>query len=341
MNTKKQLICIELLKEIANYANANTINYTVLSGYDPCTGAIGRDIDLYAPSKSDAVNLAREFYRILKKYKFPWVLVVDPIWGYRCIGVNSDFLYFELHIITNVRVTCLPVSRIFKLTPLKSNIGVKYDPLYMIFKQIFIKENRKILSGQPFMLLDSAKSLLEKYFDILSISIGPGLIQSLIDNDRTSIEMRKNHFIKFISNSYKRPFESIFLVLKGWAEKNIFIYTSPCVPTFTLLHNINNAQIDCLCKLIKSRLSCIFLEIIIINAEKKITKIKSLKLQARQCLIIILCNNEIEQYIKTDYKLYLNLDKSTEFVFSADNICRSIINNFINFNEKWKCKYQI
>ena len=45
-----------IFSELAIYAKAESIKYTVLNGYDPITEKIGRDLDVHIPSSFDATK---------------------------------------------------------------------------------------------------------------------------------------------------------------------------------------------------------------------------------------------------------------------------------------------
>ena len=48
-------------QDLARYAASESIDYSVLNGYDPETGSVGRDLDVYIPCTADATKLLIRF----------------------------------------------------------------------------------------------------------------------------------------------------------------------------------------------------------------------------------------------------------------------------------------
>ncbi len=328
-----------ILKQIAIFCDKYSINYTILTGYLPNTSQTGRDIDVFVPKEHEAKTLIRGCKEILTKAGFKWHFVVHPIWGFRCIGISDSFQYFELHLVTKLKVLAVPVSNIYPLSIITDTNGIKYDPKYIFFKSFLIKYNRKILSLESVIIKDTnspGKEMRLIQHDLQDPLLGNLLHLAFKPTSRLKLLQMRITFIRFLMQAVKAPIASITFIISDIFKKKIRLYLSPCVPIFHLRSYKEMSlgdQVSFKESLIDN-LKGIFLEIHFIENEINISRWYCQKMRARQCLVIFTCK-KVPKY--QPESLTLNCDKTLEN--NVLSISHEILEKFAKSNKKWTDRF--
>lgn len=327
--------CLAALAQLGEVSATKNMPFVVLSGYDPVDSSTGRDLDVFVPRVKDARALSQEFARILEAMGFRYVFSVNPIWGFRTIGISRDFTYVELHIITRVKVMSVPVSSLFDLRPRRSQDGVSFDPLFMFFKQFLIKRNRLIFKRARLHFTDSEKNFLQRFAHDIDLRLGETWSQLLLDQADSVYDVRRRALLAFLKKSFSHPLQAMSGVISELLKTRVSMYFSPCVPLFFLNCDSSYEELDRLCEKLQAKLGHIFLEVILVRPGKLRRK-EVRRLQSRQCLVVF-CDRKLPQEANTLLGRSCHLNNGRFYDPERDEkyVLEEIIQNFASFNEAW------
>jgi len=331
-----------IYRQLSTYATKESVAYSVLSGYDPDANIIGRDLDVFVPSQECAIKLLFHFKEILEMNGVKWTMVMNPIWGMRCVGVTKYFENIELHIITSVSVMAFPVSKVYSLNvEAFGNEKLLIDPLFMLFKSVLIKRNRNIFKLKTIWRSDKPLRFLINHKDVIGKRIGHEFTNLLLkDLDKEEMKLLRFYFIKFLFKSLLIPFSSIIQILRSIFIKKIKVLHSPCVPKFILYINKTNKPVDILYlkNSLEKKMSEIFAHVYIDSKKyKQFSTPEIAYIQARQTVYIYISEDKRQNANNKDFEsLVLNINNNYES--EIQNICNSIIEKTKFFNTKWSDK---
>jgi len=328
-----------IYRQLSTYATEESIAYSVLSGYDPDTNTIGRDLDVFVPDKECAIKLLFHFREILEMNGVTWTMVMNPIWGMRCVGVTKYFENIELHIITSVSVTAFPVSKFYSLNvEAFGDAKLLIDPLFMLFKSVLIKRNRSIFKLETIWKTDKPLRFLINHKGVIGKRIGHRFTSLLLrDLDKGEMKLLRLYFVKFLFKSFLIPFSSITQISRSVFIKKIKVLRSPCVPKFVLYVNTTNRLIDILHlkNSLEKKMSEIFAHVYIDSKKNKNFSIPEVAyIQARQMVYIYISEDKHQNTNEFFFEsIVLNINNNYES--EIQNICNSIIEKTKFFNTKW------
>ena len=272
---------------LGEYARHQGIQYSVLSGYDPCSDTFGRDLDIHVPNPRDCQLLLREFWRVLGSAAAPWKFCPDPIWGKRCIGISAMLEYAELHTFSAVRVGPMLVSSIFPPETIRAKNGLLFDPLYICCKKVLTKYNRDILAGNPLWQHTAPPSFLREYTEQIDGRTWPGFTDAMLGEDtRDRLRVRRRFLLRFLVSGFSHPIESATRSVHGIWKRKVGWLQHPCVPFFSVKPESADIDAPALEQKLNHALGHIFPEIVVARQPVSWKKIR--KLQARQRLLLIL-----------------------------------------------------
>ena len=334
----------EIYSKLAKYAEEELINYSILNGYDPNNDDFGRDLDVHVPNYRNAIKMLFFFRELLKDKGIQWNITMNPVWGMRCIGVTKDFKNIEFHIFINVFVTIFPVSKLFKLNASKfGNQGLLIDPLFMLFKSILIKKNRKILKLEAIWKDDKPKLFLIQHKEYIGDRIGQKFTSLLLKEQLSINEMKTLRvlFIKFLSMSVKAPFLSLLQFFKSLYINKIKVLFSPCAPKFIL--NINKpVKIEVLKASIEREMGEVFKKVHLEHISNQTFSWPKIRyIQSTQTLYILISDSKHKRkYFHKDYD-EIFMDTFNNYDKEIKKICNSILDETKAFNSKWDNKLTI
>lgn len=331
----------KIYEGLATYANIESIDYCVLNGYDPEKESFGRDLDVYVPNHQDSIKLLSFFKKTLEKNDVKWIMMMDPIWGMRCVGITKDFKNIEFHIFNSVFVTFFKVSKAFKLNAKSyGNVNLKLDPLYMLFKSVLIKKNREILKLKNLWRNEKPSKFLEGKKQYLGDLIGQDFINLLLQEDlnKKDLKQLRKFFILFLFKSFLLPISSFIQIFRSFYIKKIKTFNSPCVPKFIIFEN-NFPNSELFKNSLEDKLKEVFKKVHVETTKNnKLSSYKIKYIQSIQTLYILISETKNKNSARySDYER-ISFDINKDFKSELENISNEILSKMKNFNKKWEKK---
>lgn len=234
----------EIYCRLAKFAVREGIRCYPLSGIDPETGAIGRDLDLWVYSREAGARLMEFFGRESRSGGYRWVVSMNPIWGPRCIAVDGDdFHYVELHLIERVSTRALVPGPVDPDQCIAGALGFRYSPWLMFFKQVLVRQFDAMIANRPIW---SDAGATREYFrdhrDSIERHLGlyrrvqPQFMSALLaDDDSPDAARRRIGLLGFaVFQAVRYPLASVGALARSLARK-LLMYWAPCVPVVEVL----------------------------------------------------------------------------------------------------------
>lgn len=332
MQSVKEAICSEL----ARFIQGQHIQCLIVNGVNPDTGEVGRDLDVYVRRQGERVCLVRYFYELLFKYGAKWVVVMDPIWGVRCIGVwENDYSYFELHILTSFRLGPVDAMKVCSSAARTGAYGLLFPPGLLLFKQVINRNVKSIFAGKPIWQKHSPGNFLLSCRNCRPRGVGINIfrfekfVAALLGEDSLyNKRLRKRGLLAFIfAYIITHPISAFSSQLRSFFRK-ISIFFSPCVPVVALISSFTVEELQ---SALGDRLGAIFPTIIV--SQRKHNFFFRRKLQAHQKLLILMMEGTEKESANVDILIDTRglLTKKEELKV----ICDSIMNGMVKLNAKW------
>lgn len=329
--------------ELDQFLRREKIPCYLLNGLDPDIEKCGRDLDIFIPSSVDGLRLLAYFRHVLIDHNFEWIMTMAPIWGPRCIGVSENgAIYVEIHVISPVHAGPIDMTTLHPLTTPTDEGGIFFSPWPQFFKQVVMKNMRKIIRkeaiwGDNGECSSDVKLLANETLKELASNKNEKLklfVSCLVGEDSTTNrKIRKvilSHLI--IQQIFRHPLKVTRLIYRSNLKK-IRQYISPCCPTVSIATKIPD---DELLLLLKNRLGSVFPQIYVTRTHANWFFRR--KMQVRQCLFVHITNSVDEVKFRTDVLLDTRMYTSQDIELAF--ICHSILEKMALINDQYKDYYE-
>lgn len=326
MQNNRQRVTEEFLEEL----KTKGVLYSVISGIDINTKEVGRDLDLFVPDDENAKEIVDIAANVFARNEFR-VCVPPRIWGRRCIGINAEFEYLEVHIVTSFKAMLVPYSVIEPCRPAYLKNTACIDINYYFLKRIMIKYNRYFLFGRavPTHVVEEADIILSSdlsqnmapwVFDFLSI-----LTEKGTRNVKRRLQLRA---LAFLAKSLRFPFATIQFFMRHLWTRTVQVYFSPCAPFYRPVGggDLSAKQLELLRAEFEKRLGHIFPRTVVLETRSG-NFLAVRKHAARQCLVIVLPSWP-DRALPGDRAVLLDID------LPIDQLCHVVVDGFVDFNNK-------
>lgn len=326
----------QVFRTIADFVTNEGMDLVVLSGLDPIDGTLGRDVDAYVSDRDDAVRIICLFRKALLVNGFRWVAIPNPIWGYRCVGIDENaFQCVELHIKTRLTVVYLDARLIFREISQQGYYGLSFDPGKMLFKFAFQKK-RKLLNSDESLWTSQDEIKLRRFISAnlpSDVLIPKKNRQKFLDTfleenghdaspERVAIYRRL-----FLRQFLLHPLVSIF-ELGRWIFKKLLTYVSPCTPVFVVNNTIDHEAVE---RFLRDQIGHVFLGKVFV-LKKRLRWDRERLIRARQGVIVYEQNKRMKRR-RGDSVIEMGRDDS---LVRYRLLCDQILEQFCKFNnERW------
>jgi hypothetical protein len=326
----------QVFRTIAEFAADEGIELVVLSGLDPIDGTLGRDVDAYVSDRNDALRIICLFREVLLDNGFRWVAIPNPIWGYRCVGIDeSTFQYIELHLKTRLTVAYLDARFVFREILLRGHYGLLFDPGKMLFKFALMKK-RKLLNSDE-SLWTSEDEIKLRHFISANLSSDvlipkanrQKFLETLLEENGHATSQKRVAMYRrlFFRQLVLHPLVSV-LECGRWISRKILVYESPCMPVFVTGSTINH---EALGRFLRDQIGHVFLGKVFV-LKKRLRWDRERMIRARQGLIVYGRSSKMKRR-RGDTVIEMACDESP---VSYRLVCEQILEEFCKFNnERW------
>lgn len=325
--------------ELAAFLNAESISSSVLHGIDPQTGDLGRDLDLYVPSRRQAYLVADRFSEILQQRGVKWIALMHPIWGPRCIAIQeSDLAYWELHAVTRISIGCIDFGGLFPIRAEKGSRGFNFDPCLWFIKTVLLKYSQDFIHCRPawdriardsYVLVHKEEIMNEFQkrwsggASFVAAALGP-------DTEANLRARRKGLLGLMVGNCLAHPANALGATAH-WLYRKATMYASATVPVMGIHTSMTSLDLRaCL----EEKLGRAFLKVVVTDRPIPWRTRKSL--QARQYLIVVRSDKQGKRQGGTDCWVSIPTSSRQDI---EDGIS-AILDCVVQYNRRWSVLYR-